>query len=99
MNMIDIRNLTKDYGKGRGIFDLSLHVEKGLCYGFLGPNGAGKTTAIRHLMGFLKPQKGEVEIWGMNCRKYGAQLKEMVGYLPGEMAFPEMMTSDDFLTI
>ena len=97
MNVIDIRNLTKDYGKGRGVFDISLHVEKGLCYGFLGPNGAGKTTAIRHLMGFLKPQKGEVEIWGMNCRKYGAQLKEMVGYLPGEMAFPEMMTCKRFL--
>lgn len=95
--MIDIRNLTKDYGKGRGVFDLSLHVEKGVCYGFLGPNGAGKTTAIRHLMGFLRPQKGKAEIWGMDCRKHAAELKGMVGYLPGEIAFPEMMTCRRFL--
>jgi len=97
MNVIDIRNLTKDYGKGRGVFDISLHVEKGVCYGFLGPNGAGKTTAIRHLMGFAKPQKGGAEIWGMDCRKQAAQLKAMVGYLPGEIAFPEMMTGRSFL--
>ncbi len=97
MNVIDIRNLTKDYGKGRGIFDLSLHVEKGICYGFLGPNGAGKTTAIRHLMGFLKPQSGEAQIWGLDCRKQAAELKAMVGYLPGEIAFPEMMTGKGFL--
>lgn len=97
MNVIDIRNLTKDYGKGRGVFDLSMHVEKGICYGFLGPNGAGKTTTIRHLMGFLKPQSGEVQIWGMDCRKQAAELKAMVGYLPGEIAFPEMMTGKRFL--
>lgn len=97
MNVIDIRNLTKDYGKGRGVFDISLHVEKGVCYGFLGPNGAGKTTAIRHLMGFTKPQKGEAEIWGMDCRKNGAKLKGLVGYLPGEIAFPKMMTARRFL--
>lgn len=97
MNVIDIRNLTKDYGKGRGVFDLSLHVEKGVCYGFLGPNGAGKTTTIRHLMGFLKPQSGETQILGMDCRKQAAELKAMVGYLPGEIAFPEMMTGRRFL--
>lgn len=97
MNVIDIRNLTKDYGKGRGVFDVSLHVGKGVCYGFLGPNGAGKTTTIRHLMGFSKPQKGEVEIWGMNCLKQAAELKGLVGYLPGEIAFPEMMTCRRFL--
>lgn len=97
MSVIDIRNLTKDYGSGRGIFDLSLHVGKGVCYGFLGPDGAGKTTTIRHLMGFIKPQKGEAEIWGMNCRKHAAELKDMVGYLPGETAFPELMTGRRFL--
>lgn len=97
MSVIDIRNLTKDYGKGRGVFDLSLHVDKGICYGFLGPNGAGKTTTIRHLMGFSKPQKGEAEIWAMNCRKHAAELKGMVGYLPGEIAFPKMMTGRRFL--
>ena len=55
---IEIGNLTRDYGNGRGVFDLSFSIGKGEVYGLLGPNGAGKTTVIRHLMGFLKPKKG-----------------------------------------
>ena len=53
MSMIEIKNMTKDYGQGRGIFDVSLSIEKGDVFGFVGINGAGKTTTIRHLMGFL----------------------------------------------
>ena len=53
MPVIQIDNLTKDYGHNRGVFDVSIKVEKGEVYGFLGPNGAGKTTTIRHIMGFL----------------------------------------------
>ena len=60
--VIAIEHLTKDYGHNRGVFDISLQVEKGECYGFLGPNGAGKTTTIRHLMGFSKPQIGTTAI-------------------------------------
>lgn len=52
--MIEISQLNKDYGHGRGVFDVSIDVNKGECYGFLGPNGAGKATTIRHLMGFSK---------------------------------------------
>ena len=55
--MIAIEHLTRDYGEGRGIFDLSLRVKHGEVFGYLGPNGAGKTTTIRHLMGFLTPKK------------------------------------------
>ena len=58
MTVIKIDHLTKDYGYNRGVFDISLEVQKGEVYGFLGPNGAGKTTAIRHIMGFSRPQKG-----------------------------------------
>ena len=58
MNAINVQNLTRDYGLGKGIFDVSIQVEKGLIFGFLGPNGAGKTTTIRHLMGFIKPKAG-----------------------------------------
>ena len=58
MAMIEINNLTKDYGKGRGIFDINLSVEKGEVFGFAGINGAGKTTTIRNLMGFIKPDSG-----------------------------------------
>ena len=60
MPEIEVSHLTKDYGSGRGVFDVSLEVERGECFGFLGPNGAGKTTTIRHLMGFSHPQAGTV---------------------------------------
>lgn len=61
MNAVQISHITKDYGNSRGIFDVSLSVKKGEVYGFLGPNGAGKTTTIRHLLGFLKPEKGGMQ--------------------------------------
>ena len=57
MAYIEIEHLTKDYGKGRGIYDVSLEIEKGEVYGFVGINGAGKTTTIRHMMGFIKPDE------------------------------------------
>ena len=56
-HIIETSGLTKDYGFGRGVFDVSIHVDKGEVFGFLGPNGAGKSTTIRHLMGFSKPDK------------------------------------------
>ena len=62
MHVIEVNNLTKDYGSGRGVFDVSIHVDKGEVFGFLGPNGAGKSTTIRHLMGFSKPDKGSTKI-------------------------------------
>ena len=63
MHVIEVNNLTKDYGSGRGVFDVSIHVDKGEVFGFLGPNGAGKSTTIRHLMGFSKPDKGSTKIF------------------------------------
>ena len=54
MNIIDIQDITKDYGGGRGVFDIAFQVKRGEVLGFLGPNGAGKTTTIRQLMGFPK---------------------------------------------
>lgn len=89
MAYIEIHNLTKDYGQGRGIFDVNLSVERGEVFGFAGINGAGKTTTIRHLMGFLKPQCGSASIAGMDCWKDSAAIKKLVGYVPGEIAFPE----------
>lgn len=55
LNKIDIQHLTKDYGNGKGVFDISIRIPKGEVYGYLGPNGAGKSTTMRHLMGFSKP--------------------------------------------
>lgn len=97
MPVIEVNHLTKDYGHGRGVFDVSLNVEKGMCYGFLGPNGAGKTTTIRHLMGFSKPQSGSTAILGRDSWRNAAELKFEVGYLPGEIAFPKGLTGTEFL--
>ena len=95
--MIAIEHLTRDYGEGRGIFDLSLRVKHGEVFGYLGPNGAGKTTTIRHLMGFLTPKKGTCAIDGLDCFKQAAEIKEFLGYLPGEIAFYDSMTGVEFL--
>lgn len=97
MACIDINGLTKDYGHGNGIFDLTLSVEEGECFGLVGINGAGKTTLIRHLMGFLRPESGKALIRGMNCWEDAAKIKQLVGYIPGEIAFPEAKTGELFL--
>lgn len=97
MAVIEVDNLTKDYGHGRGVFDVSLRVEKGEVFGFLGPNGAGKTTTIRHLMGFSNPQKGSATINGMSCNRQTSRILENVGYLPGEVALPEALTGLEFI--
>jgi len=97
MSVIKVKHVTKDYGCGRGIFDVSFEIKEGEVFGFLGPNGAGKTTTIRHLMGFTKAQEGELYINGKNSWKSAALIKHDVGYLPGELAFPKNMTGDKFI--
>ena len=97
MSVIAVNHLTKDYGNDRGVFNVSILVDLGVCFGFLGPNGAGKTTTIRHLMGFSKSQKGEASILGMDCWKEATKIKVQTGYLPGEIAFPRNMTGTNFL--
>lgn len=95
--IINIENLTKDYGHGRGVFDVSIQVKRGECYGFLGPNGAGKTTTIRHMMGFSKPDRGTTSVYGKDSWAYAAELKRDIGYLPGEIALPAGLTGEGFL--
>ncbi len=95
--LIRTDHLTKDYGSGRGVFDISLAVNRGECFGFLGPNGAGKTTVIRHLMGFSRPQEGTTSICGLDSWKNAAKLQRDIGYLPGEIALPDNMTGTAFL--
>lgn len=97
MSMIQIQNLTRNYGNDKGVFDLCFSVEQGETFGFLGPNGAGKTTTIRHLMGFLKPAEGKCSINGMDCWSKNADIQRNLGYIPGEIAFPEDMTGNGFL--
>lgn len=94
---LELRGLTKDYGKQRGVFDVSLEVQRGEVFGFLGPNGAGKTTAMRHLMGFIKPDAGEARIGGYDCFSERAIIQRTLGYLPGEIACMDEMTGIAFL--
>ena len=77
--------LTKDYGMGRGLFDLELAVGVAEIFGFLGPNGAGKTTTIRLLMGMIFPTRGSAQVFGLDCQKEAVAVKTKVGYLPGEL--------------
>lgn len=96
MNVMELRGVTKDYGRGRGVFDLSLTIAQGDSLGYLGPNGAGKTTTIRQMMGFTRPGKGTVRVFGKD--PFGcAEVQKRIGYLPGETAFPGDMTGDAFL--
>lgn len=98
MDVCEIQSLTRDYGNGRGVFDLSFSINQGEAFGFLGPNGAGKTTTIRHLMGFLKPEKGYCTIGGKDCWKDRAEIQKALGYIPGEMVFFDDMTGTEFLS-
>lgn len=97
MNVIEISHLTRNYGNGRGVFDVTFAIEKGEVFGFLGPNGAGKTTTIRHLMGFLSVKEGSCKVLGMDCKKEASKIQKKLGYLPGEIAFVEDMKGMQFI--
>lgn len=89
MSMVEVQNLTKDYGNKRGVFSLNFSIEQGEAVAFLGANGAEKTTTIRQLMGFIKSQTGMVKINGFDCFQQEADIQKEIGYLPGEISFIE----------
>ncbi|BAE85599.1 ABC transporter ATP-binding protein [Desulfitobacterium hafniense] len=97
MSVLQVEHLTKDYGSGRGVFDVSFEVQKGEVFGFLGPNGAGKTTTIRHIMGFSRPQSGTTAVEGLDSWKNYYTIQRNLGYLPGEIALPEALTGTQFI--
>jgi len=97
MPLIEINDITKDYGTGRGNFGVSLGIERGEVFGFVGTNGAGKTTLIRQMMGFLRPDGGSIRINGLDSWDDSAEAKKQVGYVPGEIAFPDAPTGTEFL--
>lgn len=94
-NAIEISNLTKTYGKNRGVSGISLEVKKGDIFGFLGPNGAGKSTTIRSMLGMLKFQEGTIKILQMDAVKQQKEILRKVGYMPSEaMFYPSMKAKD-----
>lgn len=98
-HIIETQHLTKDYGFGRGVFDVSIHVDKGEVFGFLGPNGAGKSTTIRHLMGFSKPNSGNARIFGLDTFDKYDKVLQKVGYIPGEISLPSGLTGSEFIAM
>lgn len=97
MEIIETKNLTKYYGKIKGIEDVTISVKKGEVFGFLGPNGAGKTTTIRTLLGFLKPTRGEAYIFGLNIDEDIVDIKQDIGYIPGDLNLYNHLTGGQFL--
>ena len=99
MEAIRTRNLTKYYGKARGITDVDLTIEKGEYFGFIGPNGAGKSTTIRILLGLISPTSGDARVFGKDAVKEKEDVLRMVGYLPSEASFYAGMKVKDVIKL
>lgn len=97
MSVIQLDDLTKDYGNGQGVFDLNLDIAGGEMMGYVGTNGSGKTTTIRNILGFLKPTKGKSYVNGLSSWEHASEIASFIGYVPGEIAFPDLKTGIDFL--
>lgn len=97
--VIQIEQLTQQFSNGKGIFDVTFNVNEGEVFGFLGPNGSGKSTTIRHLMGYMKPQKGHAMIKGLDTWLQQSEARSHIGYLPGEIVFLDGLTGHDFLAM
>ena len=92
MSEIETKQLTKSYGKARGIIDINLRIEEGEIYGFIGPNGAGKSTTIRLLLGLLFPTSGGGTIYGLDIVKNSPEIKKGVGFVPSEIYYYDGLT-------
>ncbi len=97
MNVIESNQLTKMYGKARGISNVSFSVKEGEIFGFIGPNGAGKSTTIRTLLALIYPTSGSATIFGKDCIKYAPEIKKEIGYLPSEVFYYDNMKVNDLL--
>lgn len=94
-NVIEIQNLTKNYGKNRGVSNVSFEVKEGDIFGFLGPNGAGKSTTIRSMLGFIQYESGDIKILGKDVKSCKEDILKDIGYMPSEaMFYPHMKVKD-----
>lgn len=97
--IIETENLTKYYGKNRGIINLNLKVKEGDIFGFIGPNGAGKSTTIRLLLGLITPTSGCAKIFGKDCVKDKTVILADIGYMPSEAMFYGSMRVDEIIEL
>lgn len=98
-HIMEITNLTKNYGKHRGIEGVSFQVEKGEIFGFLGPNGAGKSTTIRSILGLIHCKEGSIRVCGQDAIKNREKVLQHIGYMPSEAWFYQGMTIREILKI
>jgi ABC-2 type transport system ATP-binding protein len=91
-SVIKLTDLTKSYGKSRGIVNVNLDVPKGSIFGFLGPNGAGKTTTISILVDLIRATNGKAEVFGKDTSTHGTTIRNKIGYLAGDMALDGSLT-------
>ncbi len=92
---IKTQNLTKSYGKARGITDVSLSVEAGDVFGFIGPNGAGKSTFIRTLLGLIRPTRGKASVLDFNIPSQRRDALKHIGYMPSTVSYYRGMRAVD----
>jgi ABC-2 type transport system ATP-binding protein len=97
MSIIKLNELTKFYGKNKGIENLSLEVFEGDIFGFIGPNGAGKSTTIRLMMNFIYPTSGALELMGEDVTKSSDLIRREIGYLPSEVYYYDTIKVDELL--
>jgi ABC-2 type transport system ATP-binding protein len=97
MSIIEVTDLTKYYGKARGIVNVSFNVEEGEIFGFIGPNGAGKSTTIRLLLSLIHPTSGRAKVFGKDVTAHGPEIRRDIGYLPSEVYYYEGMKVIDLL--
>lgn len=96
-HIMEITNLTKNYGKHRGIEGVSFQVEKGEIFGFLGPNGAGKSTTIRAILGLISCREGKIRVCGYDAVRNREEVLRRIGYMPSEAWFYPGMTIREIL--
>ena len=98
MYALELHDVTKTYGKSRGIDNISLSIKQGEVFGFLGPNGAGKSTTINTMLDLLRPNSGSISIFGLDSHDDSVAIRHKIGYLSGDMATDPTLTGKQYLS-
>ena len=98
-SVLEMRHIYKTFPGVKALQNVDFTLKKGEIHALMGENGAGKSTTMRHLMGFIRPQSGRVSINGMDCWEDQKKIQRTLGYLPGEISFPDDMTGSAYLKL